>query len=39
MTQAPSLPVWRSMLFVPVTIFLRLVFRIKYIWETPWFSI
>lgn len=28
-----------TMLFLPVTIFLRLVFRIKYIWETPWFSI
>jgi len=28
-----------TMLFVPVTIFLRLVFRIKYVWETPWFSI
>ena len=24
---------------LPVTIFLRLVFRIKYVWETPWFSI
>jgi len=28
-----------TMLFLPVTIFLRLVFRIKYVWETPWFSI
>lgn len=27
------------MLSLPLTIFLRLAFRIKYVWETPWFSI
>jgi hypothetical protein len=27
------------MLSLPLTIFLRLLFRIKYVWETPWFSI
>jgi Cytochrome b(C-terminal)/b6/petD len=27
------------MLALPLTIFLRLAFRIKYVWETPWFSI
>lgn len=27
------------MMALPVKILLRLVFRIKYIWVTPWFSI
>jgi hypothetical protein len=27
------------MLSLPVKILLRLIFRIKYIWVTPWFSI
>jgi hypothetical protein len=27
------------MLSLPVKILLRLVFRVKYIWVTPWFSI
>ncbi|PYU22073.1 MAG: cytochrome C, partial [Acidobacteria bacterium] len=27
------------MLALPVKILLRLIFRIKYIWVTPWFSI
>jgi hypothetical protein len=27
------------MLSLPVKIILRLVFRIKYVWVTPWFSI
>jgi hypothetical protein len=27
------------MLALPVKILLRLVFRVKYIWVTPWFSI
>jgi hypothetical protein len=27
------------MLLLPVKIILRLLFRIKYIWVTPWFNI
>jgi len=27
------------MLALPVKILLRLIFRVKYIWVTPWFSI
>ena len=27
------------MLSLPIKILLRLVFRVKYVWETPWFSV
>jgi hypothetical protein len=28
-----------TMLALPVKIFLRLLFRIKYVWVTPWFNV
>jgi hypothetical protein len=28
-----------TMLALPVKILLRLVFRIKYVWVTPWFNV
>jgi hypothetical protein len=27
------------MISLPIKIILRLVLRIKYVWETPWFSV